>query len=114
MTDKKDMQEDAHRELVSRRDFLKCAGTIVLVMGTGYSALANGESGVPEGTLKNRDRVPPSDGYLLVDIEKCQACVEVCPMEAIRFTKEIPIQEGDKGYKVNLRGAEWAALGYPI
>ncbi len=36
-----------------------------------------------------------------------QACVEVCPMEAIRFTGEIPTQIGDSGYKVNLRGAGW-------
>ena len=28
--------------------------------------------------------------------------------------KEIPIQEGDAGYKVNLRDWKWAALGYPM
>jgi protein NrfC len=43
-----------------------------------------------------------------------QACVEVCPVGAIKFTKEIPQQEGDKGYKVNLRGKSWKHLGYPI
>ncbi len=43
-----------------------------------------------------------------------QACVEVCPMKAIAFTCEIPVQEGDKGYVVNLRGATWKQLGYPI
>ena len=42
-----------------------------------------------------------------------QACVEVCPVEAIKFTKMIPVQEGDKGYKVNLRGPNWRRLGYP-
>jgi len=42
-----------------------------------------------------------------------QACVEVCPLGAIKFTKEIPIQKGDSGYKVNLRGAGWKKLGYP-
>jgi len=36
-----------------------------------------------------------------------QACVEVCPMEAIKFTYEIPTQIGDSGYKVNLRGEGW-------
>jgi protein NrfC len=41
------------------------------------------------------------------------ACVEVCPLHAIRFTKEIPAQKGDTGYKVNLRGDEWKKLGYP-
>lgn len=42
-----------------------------------------------------------------------QACVAVCPVGAIAFTKEIPTQEGDGGYKVNLRDAAWARLGYP-
>ncbi len=43
-----------------------------------------------------------------------QACVEVCPVKAIKFTKEIPIQEGETGYKVNLRDEKWASLGYPM
>jgi len=42
-----------------------------------------------------------------------QACVEVCPVGAIKFTKEIPLQEGDAGYKVNLRNENWKKLGYP-
>jgi len=42
-----------------------------------------------------------------------QACVEFCPVKAIQFTKEVPEQEGDSGYKVNLRGESWKALGYP-
>jgi protein NrfC len=42
-----------------------------------------------------------------------QACVEVCPVGAIKFSKGIPIQEGDAGYRVNLRGASWRRLGYP-
>lgn len=42
-----------------------------------------------------------------------QACVEVCPVGAIKFTKEIPVQKGNKGYKVNLRGSAWRQLGYP-
>lgn len=36
-----------------------------------------------------------------------QACVEVCPMEAIKVVKEIPTQIGDLGYKINLRGEGW-------
>jgi len=43
-----------------------------------------------------------------------QACVEVCPVKAIKFAKEIPVQEGDTGYKVNLRDEKWASLGYPM
>jgi len=36
-----------------------------------------------------------------------QACVEACPMQAIDFTEEVPAQNGDAGYKVNLRGEGW-------
>ena len=42
-----------------------------------------------------------------------QACVEVCPVGAIKFTKKIPKQKGDDGYKVNLRDRNWGKLGYP-
>jgi protein NrfC len=42
-----------------------------------------------------------------------QACVAVCPVQAIKFTAEIPEQMGDAGYKINLRGKEWRTLGYP-
>lgn len=43
-----------------------------------------------------------------------QACVDVCPVGAIAFTREIPIQAGDEGYKVNLRGSGWQKMGYPV
>lgn len=43
-----------------------------------------------------------------------QACVEVCPVGAIKFVKDVPIQKGDEGYKVDLRGPAWGALGYPV
>ncbi len=41
-----------------------------------------------------------------------QACVEVCPVGAIKFTTKVPEQEGDSGYKVNLRDWTWSTLGY--
>jgi len=41
-----------------------------------------------------------------------QACVEVCPVGAIKFTEHVPTQD-DAGYKVNLRGPVWRELGYP-
>ncbi len=41
-----------------------------------------------------------------------QACVEVCPVGAIAFVKELPIQDGDTGYNVNLRDENWIKLGY--
>ncbi|CAB1084701.1 hypothetical protein D1AOALGA4SA_12211 [Olavius algarvensis Delta 1 endosymbiont] len=42
-----------------------------------------------------------------------QACVAVCPVGAIKFTKEVPVQDGDAGYKVNLRGSPWGQLNFP-
>lgn len=42
-----------------------------------------------------------------------QACVSVCPVRAIMFTREIPEQDGDGGYKVNLRDETWGILGFP-
>jgi protein NrfC len=41
-----------------------------------------------------------------------QACVAVCPVGAIAFTQEIPVQAGDAGYQVNLRDGAWLSLGY--
>lgn len=41
-----------------------------------------------------------------------QACVEICPMKAIRFTHEIPAQT-DSGYQVNLRNAHFLEIGLP-
>lgn len=42
-----------------------------------------------------------------------QACVEICPMNAIAFTSEVPAQN-DRGYDVNMRNAHFAYIGYPI
>jgi len=40
-----------------------------------------------------------------------QACIEVCPVKAIKFTTVKPVGYG--GYRVNLRGKGWAKLGLP-
>jgi protein NrfC len=40
-----------------------------------------------------------------------QVCIEVCPVDAIVFSSEIPSK--DVGYEVNLRGEAWASLGLP-
>ena len=40
-----------------------------------------------------------------------QACVRVCPVNAIRFTTKMPDQTTEDSYNVNLRGATWAKLG---
>ncbi len=43
-----------------------------------------------------------------------QACVEVCPMQAIKFTTEVPSQIGDVGYNVNLRKPIQKMIGLEI
>lgn len=45
------------------------------------------------------------------DSQGKQACVEVCPVKAIKFTTTKPA--GHEGYQVNLRGVGWAKLGLP-
>jgi protein NrfC len=40
-----------------------------------------------------------------------QACVEACPMTAIRFVSEMPDQKETEGYDVNLRNDHWINLG---
>jgi protein NrfC len=40
-----------------------------------------------------------------------QACVESCPMKAIKFVAEMPNQEETDGYDVNLRNDHWLNLG---
>jgi Fe-S-cluster-containing dehydrogenase component len=44
-----------------------------------------------------------------------QACIETCPVHAIRFTKDVPLQNGDAGYQANLRkgDAVWAMSSLP-
>ena len=43
-----------------------------------------------------------------------QACVAVCPVVAIKFTRKIPIQSGNGGYQVDLRDKEWRKLGFSV
>ncbi|NLT68573.1 MAG: 4Fe-4S dicluster domain-containing protein [Acidobacteria bacterium] len=40
-----------------------------------------------------------------------QACVETCPMKALRFVSEAPDQKETDGYDVNLRNDNWLNLG---
>ncbi len=39
-----------------------------------------------------------------------QACVSICPHNAIAFTKDIPLQT-DQGYDINMRNAHWGHIG---
>ncbi|MCJ7832951.1 MAG: 4Fe-4S dicluster domain-containing protein, partial [Deltaproteobacteria bacterium] len=59
----------------TRREFLKCTGTIVLVMGGGLYLPAFANAADPKAPIKGVSGIPASDGYLLVDIKKCQGCV---------------------------------------
>lgn len=43
-----------------------------------------------------------------------QACIEVCPTRALKFSIETPRVSGYKGYIVNLRGEGWKQLGLPV
>jgi protein NrfC len=40
-----------------------------------------------------------------------QACVESCPMQAIRFVARTPDQKETEGYDVNMRNEHWLNLG---
>ena len=40
-----------------------------------------------------------------------QACVEACPMQAIKFVSNMPEQQETEGYDVNLRNDHWINLG---
>jgi len=40
-----------------------------------------------------------------------QACVESCPMKAIKFVTQTPDQKETEGYDVNLRNEHWLRLG---
>ena len=40
-----------------------------------------------------------------------QACVKVCPVNAIAFTTKMPDQGSEESYHVNLRGRAWSRLG---
>jgi len=40
-----------------------------------------------------------------------QACVEACPMHALKFVSTMPAQQETEGYDVNLRTANWAVMG---
>ncbi len=42
-----------------------------------------------------------------------KACLEVCPMGALIFTRVIPDQDSEDSYEVNLRDRQWQKLGFP-
>lgn len=61
----------------------------------------------PHLVNENGERVQGGPGGM-------QACVQVCPVGAIKFTPTMPEQAGNGGYVVNLKDEAWASLGYPL
>ena len=47
-------------------------------------------------------------------IDGKQACVEACPVGAVRLNKEIQANLEDGEVEVNFRGEGWKKIGYPI
>ena len=43
-----------------------------------------------------------------------QACVEACPLGAVRFCTEISANIENGEYEVNFRGKGWKKIGYPV
>lgn len=43
-----------------------------------------------------------------------QACVSLCPVGAISFSKRLPVRKGNPHYDVNLRGKNWKRLGFSV
>jgi len=69
MDNRKSMARPDLNVNISRRQFMKYTGTIVFTLGSGRYAFAGQ---VPSNGINAR--IPPSHGYLLVDINKCQGC----------------------------------------
>ena len=67
--DKKMKPKISEKNGLSRRTFLKCTGTIVFAVGSSGYLL----SGC--GTKEDGSGIAVSDGYLVVDVEKCQGCI---------------------------------------
>lgn len=53
---------------------MKYSGVIVLLVSNGCYIPVNRKSDDPKAPVKSRSGIPASDGYLLVDIKKCQGC----------------------------------------
>ena len=76
MYQQEDKKQKGSYEKISRREFFQYLGTIVFIVGTGfYVPAANGSLKIPKGLNKRPWGIPPSQGYLLVDMKKCSGCM---------------------------------------
>jgi protein NrfC len=69
-----DSDQDHGDAKISRRNFLKCTGTIIFIVGTGKFIPISRGYGKQLGRDKIKTEIPPSQGYLLIDTKKCQGC----------------------------------------
>lgn len=72
MTEKISANSKTCGKALSRREFLKYSGTVVLMVeGACYLPGCIGDADASSTASGN---IPASDGYILVDMEKCQGC----------------------------------------
>ena len=69
-----DSKNKNSNDKISRRSFLKYTGTIIFVVGGGCYVPTDKGTGNPVKLDERRGGIPPSQGYLLDDIRKCQGC----------------------------------------
>lgn len=103
---------DENNGYLRKVDQEKCTGCMECVEGCSYSpsrAIWNFEKDIAckcdlcqETPFWSEDGGPGGK----------QACVELCPVGAVQFSRHVPLQEGNAGYDVNLRGKNWKKLGY--
>ena len=74
MNRKIEQQEDNRPKAITRRAFLKATGTIVFASAGGCYLLPDRKAGAAATPIGNIADIPASDGYLLVDAQKCQGC----------------------------------------
>jgi len=75
VVDQRDEKHGHSEKEISRRDFLKYTGTIVFVVGTSCYVLVNKGCSKLIKVEKKGAELPASEGYLLVDVKKCQGCM---------------------------------------
>ncbi|MBW1848679.1 MAG: twin-arginine translocation signal domain-containing protein, partial [Deltaproteobacteria bacterium] len=71
MSNQKKLNSNNRKSEISRRDFLKVAGTVAVGIGAGGCAIFSKPFMLKDGVAA----YPTSEGYLLVDTKKCQGCV---------------------------------------
>ncbi len=110
------LHADAENGNVRTVDQAKCIGCQLCMDACPY---------IPHRTIWNHEKTDVNEIGVVIKCDLCadtpyfseeggpsgkQACVEICPMKAIKFVKEVPDQRDTMGYYVNLRTENWANL----